>query len=394
MKRAIIIVIDSLGIGAMDDYAEFNDVKTCNTICNVANAVNGLKMPNFEQFGLGNLATIKGIDKIENPIASCGIMKEKSKGKCTTTGHWEMAGLILDKPFRTYPNGFDRNIIDEFIKQSNCGGILGNYPSSGTKIIEDLNDNHQKTKYPIIYTSADSVFQIAVDIDIISIETLYNWCQIARNILVDEYNVSRVIARPYRIIDGKPIRISSLRRDFSVAPFKDTILDEILKNNGKVIGIGKIEDIFVKKGISHAIHTGCNKEGLELTLKALNNELNLSQICITKNDYKNCDIELIFTNLVDTDMLYGHRNDAKGYANALNEIDTYIPKILNLLKDDDLLIITGDHGCDPTVKGTDHTREMVPLIVYNKLQTPQKLGTFDDFTYVAKIVRNWLNISL
>ena len=359
-----------------------------------ANAVNGLKMPNFEQFGLGNLATIKGIDKIENPIASCGIMKEKSKGKCTTTGHWEMAGLILDKPFRTYPNGFDRNIIDEFIKQSNCGGILGNYPSSGTKIIEDLNDNHQKTKYPIIYTSADSVFQIAVDIDIISIETLYNWCQIARNILVDEYNVSRVIARPYRIIDGKPTRISSLRRDFSVAPFKDTILDEILKNNGKVIGIGKIEDIFVKKGISHAIHTGSNKEGLELTLKALNNELNLSQICITKNDYKNCDIELIFTNLVDTDMLYGHRNDAKGYANALNEIDTYIPKILNLLKDDDLLIITGDHGCDPTVKGTDHTREMVPLIVYNKLQTPQKLGTFDDFTYVAKIVRNWLNISL
>ena len=394
MKRAIIIVIDSLGIGAMDDYAEFNDVKTCNTICNVANAVNGLKMPNFEQFGLGNLATIKGIDKIENPIASCGIMKEKSKGKCTTTGHWEMVGLILDKPFRTYPNGFDRNIIDEFIKQSNCGGILGNYPSSGTKIIEDLNDNHQKTKYPIIYTSADSVFQIAVDIDIISIETLYNWCQIARNILVDEYNVSRVIARPYRIIDGKPIRISSLRRDFSVAPFKDTVLDEILKNNGKVIGIGKIEDIFVKKGISHAIHTGSNKEGLELTLKALNNELNLSQICITKNDYKNCDIELIFTNLVDTDMLYGHRNDAKGYANALNEIDTYIPKILNLLKDDDLLIITGDHGCDPTVKGTDHTREMVPLIVYNKLQTPQKLGTFDDFTYVAKIVRNWLNISL
>lgn len=393
MKRAIIIVIDSLGIGAMDDYAEFNDVKTCNTICNVANAVNGLKMPNFEHFGLGNLATIKGIDKIENPIASYGIMKEKSKGKCTTTGHWEMAGLILDKPFKTYPNGFERNIIDEFIKQTNCGGILGNYPASGTKIIEDLNNEHQKTKYPIIYTSADSVFQIAVNTDIIPIETLYNWCQIARNILVDEYNVSRVIARPYKIINNKPTRISSLRRDFSVAPFKDTVLDEILKNNGRVIGIGKIEDIFVKKGISHAIHTGSNKEGLELTLKALNNELDLSKICITKNDYSICDIELIFTNLVDTDMLYGHRNDAKGYANALNEIDTYIPKILNLLKDDDLLIITGDHGCDPTVVGTDHTREMVPLIVYNKKKESENLGVIYGFNFVAITIKNWFNIA-
>lgn len=393
MKRAIIVVIDSLGIGAMDDYAEFNDVKTCNTICNVAKAVCGLKMPNLEKMGLGNLATIEGLNKINKPTASCGIMKEKSKGKCTTTGHWEMAGLVLDKPFKTYPNGFDNFIIEEFIKQTNCGGILGNYPSSGTKIIEDLNNEHQKTKYPIIYTSADSVFQIAVDIDIIPIDTLYNWCQIARNILIDEYNISRVIARPYKVVDGKPTRISSLRRDFSVAPFKDTILDEILQNNGRVIGIGKIEDIFVKKGISHAIHTGSNKEGLELTLKTLNNELDLDEICITKNDYKNCDIELIFTNLVDTDMLYGHRNDAKGYANALNEIDTYIPRILNLLKDDDLLIITGDHGCDPTVEGTDHTREMVPLIVYGKTNVPQKLGILNDFTYVAQVVRKHFNIT-
>ena len=250
MKRAIIIVIDSLGIGAAEDYAEFNDVATCNTICNVAKAVNGLNMPNFEHFGLGNLATIKGINKTSEPIASVGIMKEKSKGKCTTTGHWEMAGLILDKPFKTYPNGFDRQIVDEFIKQTKCGGILGNYPASGTKIIENLNEAHQKTKFPIVYTSADSVFQIAVDIDTIPIETLYQWCQIARNILVDEYNVSRVIARPYKILNGKPSRISSLRRDFSVAPFKDTVLDDILNNKGKVIGIGKIEDIFVKKGIN------------------------------------------------------------------------------------------------------------------------------------------------
>lgn len=393
MKRAIIIVIDSLGIGAAEDYAEFNDVATCNTICNVAKAVNGLDMPNFEHFGLGNLATIEGINKTSEPIASVGIMKEKSKGKCTTTGHWEMAGLILDKPFKTYPNGFDRQIVDEFIKQTKCGGILGNYPASGTKIIEDLNEAHQKTKYPIIYTSADSVFQIAVDIDTIPIETLYQWCQIARSILVDEYNVSRVIARPYKILNGKPSRISSLRRDFSVAPFKDTVLDDILNNNGKVIGIGKIEDIFVKKGISHAIHTGSNKEGLELTLKALNNKLDLDKICITKNDYNNCDIELIFTNLVDTDMLFGHRNDAKGYANALKEIDSYIPQILNSLNDDDLLIITGDHGCDPTVEGTDHTRENVPIVIYNKNKEPENLGIIFGFDFVAKTIKNWFNIA-
>ena len=393
MKRAIIIVIDSLGIGAAEDYAEFNDVATCNTICNVAKAVNGLDMPNFEHFGLGNLATIEGINKTSEPIASVGIMKEKSKGKCTTTGHWEMAGLILDKPFKTYPNGFDRQIVDEFIKQTKCGGILGNYPASGTKIIEDLNEAHQKTKYPIIYTSADSVFQIAVDIDTIPIETLYQWCQIARSILVDEYNVSRVIARPYKILNGKPSRISSLRRDFSVAPFKDTVLDDILNNNGKVIGIGKIEDIFVKKGISHAIHTGSNKEGLELTLKALNNKLDLDKICITKNYYSNCDIELIFTNLVDTDMLFGHRNDAKGYANALKEIDSYIPQILNSLNDDDLLIITGDHGCDPTVEGTDHTRENVPIVIYNKNKEPENLGIIFGFDFVAKTIKNWFNIA-
>ena len=393
MKRAIIIVIDSLGIGAAEDYAEFNDVATCNTICNVAKAVNGLDMPNFEHFGLGNLATIEGINKTSKPTASVGIMKEISKGKCTTTGHWEMAGLVLEKPFKTYPNGFDRQIVDEFINQTKCGGILGNYPASGTKIIEDLNEAHQKTKFPIVYTSADSVFQIAVDVDVVPIETLYEWCQIARNILVDEYNVSRVIARPYKIINGKPSRISSLRRDFSVEPFKDTLLDDVLKNNGKVIGIGKIEDIFVKKGISHAIHTGSNKEGLELTLKALNNELDLDKICITKSDYRNCDIELIFTNLVDTDMLFGHRNDAKGYANALNEIDTYIPKILSSLKDDDLLIITGDHGCDPTVEGTDHTRENVPIVIYNKNKEPKDLGMILGFDFVAKTIKNWLNIA-
>lgn len=393
MKRAIIIVIDSLGIGAAEDCAEFNDVKTCNTICNVANFVDGLNMPNFERFGLGNLAAIEGINKTSKPTASVGIMKEISKGKCTTTGHWEMAGLVLEKPFKTYPNGFDRQIIDEFINQTKCGGILGNYPASGTKIIEDLNEAHQKTKFPIIYTSADSVFQIAVDVDVVPIETLYEWCQIARNILVDEYNVSRVIARPYKIINGKPSRISSLRRDFSVEPFKDTLLDDVLKNNGKVIGIGKIEDIFVKKGISHAIHTGSNKEGLELTLKALNNELDLDKICITKSDYRNCDIELIFTNLVDTDMLFGHRNDAKGYANALNEIDTYIPKILSSLKDDDLLIITGDHGCDPTVEGTDHTRENVPIVIYNKNKEPKDLGMIFGFDFVAKTIKNWLNIA-
>ena len=393
MKRVIVLVIDSMGIGAMEDCKDYGDNPYCNTVCNVAKAVNGLNAPNFYKLGLGNLADIKGIEKNPAPIAQYGIMKEKSKGKDTTTGHWEMMGLILDKPFKVYPNGFPVELINKFIELTNCKGILANYPASGTKVIEDFHEKHSKTKFPIIYTSADSVFQIAADIDVIPLETLYDWCKIARNILTDDYNVSRVIARPYKIENGKPIRIGAKRRDYSVEPFKNSALDIIIQNSGSVLGIGKIEDIFVGKGISHAIHTSGNTDGLETTLRAIKNELDLSELKTSRYDIENFDKQFIFTNLVDTDMLYGHRNDYKGYACAIEEIDGYIPKIINAMTKDDLLIITADHGCDPTVEGTDHTREQVPVIVYSENIKGERLPEINSFSYIGERVLNWLEIS-
>ena len=376
-KRAIIIVIDSMGIGAMDDAVEFNDDNTVNTLCNLAKKAGGLNVTNFEKMGLGNIKDIFGIKKEQNPIAQYGIMKPKSKGKDTTTGHWEIAGLVLEHPFKTYEK-FDDKIINEFIKETGCKGILGNYPASGTKIIQDLNEEHQKTKFPIIYTSADSVFQIAADIDLIDIETLYNWCKIARKILDEgHYGISRVIARPYRIIDNQPTRISSLRHDFSVCPPKDTLLNIIEKEGGKTFAIGKIKDIFTGSGITESTPTGGNKEGLDVTLDAIKNKK---------------DFSLIFTNLVDTDMLYGHRRDYIGYKKAIEEIDTYLDKFILNTDENDLLIITADHGCDPTFKGSDHTREYVPLIIYNKNIEPKNLGIRDSFCYVSERIKDWLQL--
>lgn len=373
-KRAIIIVIDSMGIGAMPDSLEFGDDSTVNTLCNLAKAAGGLVVPNFEKMGLGNIKDILGVKKTNSPTAEYGIMKPKSKGKDTTTGHWEIAGLVLDNPFKTYIN-FPDELIEKFIQKTNCGGILGNLPASGTKIIEELNEEHHKTKFPIIYTSADSVFQIAVDIDLIPIETLYEWCKIARELLDEGYGISRVIARPYKIIDGKPSRIGSMRHDYSVEPPKDTLLDEIVKNNGKVYAIGKIKDIFTGKGISESKPTGGNTEGLIATLDAIKNKK---------------DASLIFTNLVDTDMLYGHRRDYSGYKKAIEEVDSYLPKFIQNMDENDLLIITADHGCDPTYKGSDHTREMVPVIIYGA--DTGDIGTKESFAFVADRIKNWLNI--
>lgn len=389
MKRAIVIVIDSMGVGAMPDAPDYNDFLCCNTLANVARVNGGLKVPTLEKLGLGNIIDVEGVRKNSESIAQYAIMSEKSKGKDTTTGHWEMMGLVLDEPFLTFPNGFSQEIIDSFIERTGCKGILGNYPSSGTKIVEDLHQEHARTKFPIVYTSADSVFQIAVDIDIIPLETLYSYCELARKLLDEKSNVSRVIARPYKMIDGKPTRISASRRDYSVVPFKKTLCNEIVENNGIVLGIGKIEDIFVGSGISHAVHTGSNKEGLELTLKAVQNSLDLNKLKISESA-TNPDKYFIFTNLVDTDMLFGHRNDPIGYAKAIEEIDSYVEKILESLTEEDLLIITADHGCDPTVEGTDHTREYVPLIVYHKNIESKNLGTKDSFTYVAEITQHWL----
>lgn len=381
-----------MGIGAMPDCKEYNDFCECNTLKSVAEFCGGLNLPNLEKLGLGNIQDFKGIKKTANPLGQYGTMAEKSKGKDTTTGHWEIAGLVLDKPFVTFPNGFSNELIHEFIEKTGCGAILGNCPASGTKIIEDLNEKHQKTKYPIVYTSADSVFQIAVDIDLISLETLYKWCEIARKILDEgKYNISRVIARPYHIVGGKPTRLCKDRRDYSIVPPKPTLLNEIKDSGGEVIAIGKIEDIFAKSGITHAIHIANNKEGLELTLKAIKNELDLDRIKYSSHSSSlTSHPSLIFTNLVDTDMLYGHRNDAKGYGLALEEIDVYLGEIIKNLKDEDLLVITADHGCDPTIEGTDHTREYVPVLFYHKNIEPKDLDLLIGFDNVANYVKKWL----
>ncbi|MBE7705836.1 MAG: phosphopentomutase [Cyanobacteria bacterium SIG30] len=374
-KRAIVIVIDSMGIGALPDCAEYDDKITYNTLCNTASKVGGLNVPNLEKMGLGNLAEIKGVEINEEPTASYAIAKMKAKGKDTTTGHWELMGLVLKEPFKTYKK-FPDELINEFIEKTGCKGILGNCPASGTKIIEDLNEKHHETKFPIVYTSADSVFQIAVDIDVIPLDTLYEWCKIARKILDNGYGISRVIARPYQIIDNKPTRIGKYRHDYSVPPPNDTLLNEIEKNGGSVLGIGKIKDIFVGSGITESIPTGSNKEGLEATLGAI----------------KKGENNLIFTNLVDTDMVYGHRRNAEGYAKAIEEIDFYLSDIINELKEDDILIITADHGCDPTADGTDHTREQVPVIIYGKNNKPQEYGVKSSGVFVADFIRKWLEI--
>ncbi len=391
MARAIIMVIDSMGIGAMPDCRDFGDIPECNTLKHVCEFNNGLNVPNLEKMGLGNIQDFKGIKKVEKPVATYGTLLEKSKGKDTTTGHWEIAGITLDRPFATFPEGFPDELIERFIKETNCGGILANRPASGTAIIAELNEEHHKTKFPIVYTSADSVFQIAVDTDIIPLEVLYDWCKIARKILTEgNYYVSRVIARPYKIIDGKPVRISKDRRDYSIEPVAPTLLNEVKDSGGKVIGIGKIEDIFSKSGITHAIHTGSNKEGLELTLQAVKRELPLEDIAYEKNKTYN-NTEIIFTNLVDTDMLYGHRNNPEGYGKAIEEIDTYIAPIIDAMEEYDLLIITADHGCDPTVPGTDHTREKVPFLIYSKsLPSSGNLGEMEGFDTIAGFIKDWI----
>ena len=390
-KRAIIVVIDSMGCGAMPDCAEFGDTDKCNTLKNVCEYNNGLDLPVMEAMGLGNIQNFKGVSPTSTPIAQYGTLQEKSKGKDTTTGHWEIAGLVSEKPFATFPEGFPAELIDKFIEETNCGGILANIPASGTAIIEKLNDEHHKTKFPIVYTSADSVFQIALDTDMIPLETLYDWCKIARRLLDEgNYNVARVIARPYKIIDGKPTRISKDRRDYSMEPPKDTVLDKVKKAGAKVIGIGKIEDIFSKKGITHAIHTGSNKEGLELTIKAINGTLPLDEIKYPEVNITDETKEIIFTNLVDTDMLFGHRNDAKGYGKAIEEVDDYLEEILPLIGEDDLLVVTADHGCDPTVEGTDHTREFVPVLYYSKGIEPKDLGLTLGFDSIAERIYNRL----
>ncbi len=373
-QRVILIVLDSVGCGDAPDAAAYGDTGS-NTLANTARAVGGLHLPHLERLGLGHLTAIEGVPPHPAPEGCFGRLTEISAGKDTTTGHWELAGLPLLKPFPTYPEGFPADLIADFERRiGRC--VLGNYPASGTAIIEQLGAQHMRTGCPIVYTSADSVFQIAAHEEIIPVEELYHMCQIARELLTGDHAVARVIARPFL---GQPgnFQRTERRKDFSLPPPGDTILD-VLKAAGKsVIGIGKIEDIFAYRGLTHSLHTTNNVDGVDAILRLMAQP----------------DAGLIFANLVDFDMLYGHRNDPHGYAQALEQFDARLPALEAGLRDGDILMLTADHGNDPTTPSTDHSRERVPILVTGpRVRRGVFLGTRDSFADVAATVAELLNV--
>jgi phosphopentomutase len=328
------------------------------------------------KLGLGNIDGIDYMNDYESPIGAFGRCSELSQGKDTTTGHWEMTGLLVDTPFKTFENGFPKEIIDEFEKRTGRK-VVANKPASGTAILDEFGEHQMKTGDVIVYTSADSVFQIAAHEDIIPLEELYDMCKIAREIMMGEYAVARVIARPYVGPCKGQFERTSNRRDYSLNPFNKTVLDNIKENGLDVIGVGKIEDIFNGQGITEAIHTKDNMDGVDQTINYI------------KKDNKG----LIFTNLVDFDSKYGHRRNIKGYKEALEEFDARIPEIIESMNDNDILIINADHGNDPAYKGTDHTREYIPLLVYGKnIKSGINLGTRKSFADIGATVADILNI--
>ena len=376
MSRVIWMVIDSVGIGALPDSQKFGDVNV-DTLGNIVRACKGIKIPNMIKLGLANIEGVDSLENIESPIGCYGRCSEVSKGKDTTTGHWEMTGVLVETPFKTFENGFPKDIIEEFERRSNRK-VIGNKPASGTAILDELGEQHMNTGEVIVYTSADSVFQIAAHEEIVSLDELYKMCEIAREIMMGDNAVARIIARPFI---GKPgaFERTSNRRDYSLSPFEDTVLDNIKNSNLDVIGVGKIEDIFNQQGITEAIHTHDNMDGVNQTINYMKKE--------TKG--------LIFTNLVDFDSKYGHRRDVEGYKNALEEFDARIPEILENMNDDDVLIINSDHGNDPTYKGTDHTREYIPVLVYGKnLKSGLNLGTRNSFADIGATVADIFNVEM
>lgn len=374
MKRIVIIVLDSAGIGEMPDAAKYGDTGS-NTLGNIAAALPDFNLPNLVKLGLGNIDGSKGFPKYAEAEGCFGKMAEKSPGKDTTTGHWEMAGIILERPFPTYPDGFPKEIITRFEKSINTK-TLGNIAMSGTEIIKQLGEQHILTGYPIVYTSADSVFQIAAHENIISIEKLYGICTIAREILQGEHAVGRVIARPFAGEAGAFYR-TERRHDFSLKPVRKTVLDYAKEAGYSVTGVGKIIDIFAGEGITESVRIHNNSDGINHTIDYL--KKNKSGI--------------IFTNLVDFDMLYGHRNNIKGYADALMDFDSRLPEIIMALEEHDILIITADHGCDPTTSSTDHSREYVPLITFGKsLKRNVNLGTRETFSDIAAVIAEYLSL--
>ena len=365
-KRVFLIVLDSFGIGEAPDAASFGDAGT-NTLAGV-NKTGILNIPNMTAMGLGSIDGVDCLAKPTSPIAAHARLKELSMGKDTTTGHWEMAGIISEAPMPTFPNGFPRELMDTFEKAVGRG-TLCNLPYSGTDVIRDYGKEHVETGKLIIYTSADSVFQIAAHEDVVPVEELYEICRTAREMLCGEYGVGRVIARPF--VGSYPdFKRSENRRDFSLVPPKDTMLNTLSKNGYDVIGVGKIGDIFAMSGITETYPTHNNNEGMLKTSEIIDKDFH----------------GLCFVNLVDFDMKYGHRQDAVGYAEALNAFDAWLGENLPHLSDNDVLIVTADHGCDPTDNSTDHTREHVPFLMYGKSIEAKNLGTIDGFDYISRTV--------
>ena len=373
MKRAIIIVLDAVGIGELPDADKYGD-KGSNTLMHVKEALPALNLKNMCNLGLGLIDGDNVYEKVNNPKGIYGKMAEHSAGKDTTTGHWEISGIWIDKPFPTYPKGFPKEIIEEFESKIDRK-VLGNCVASGTVIIQELGDEHMKTGYPIVYTSADSVFQIACHEDIIPIEEQYRYCEIAREILQGDNGVGRVIARPFIGSNGHYTR-TERRKDFSLPPIAPTLLDYVSDAGLTVSAVGKIEDIFCNRGITQSVHTHTNAEGIEQTIKYI----------------ENAPDGLIFTNLVDTDMLYGHRNDVEGFGKSLQYFDDKLPRIINAMSDDDILFITADHGCDPTTPSTDHSREYVFLLGYGKNIKPHNIGIRKTYADLAKTIADYFNI--
>lgn len=371
MKRVFLIVLDSFGVGEMPDAADFGD-KCANTLRSCFE-MGILNVPNMRKLGLFNIDGVTVGEKCDNPVGVYLKIAEKSKGKDTTTGHWEIAGCVSEKPFPTFPNGFPREVLEKFEKATGRK-VLCNKPYSGTKVIADYGEEHLKTGALIVYTSADSVFQIAAHESIVPPEQLYEYCRAAREILTGDYAVGRVIARPFEGV--YPFSRTPRRHDFSLTPPKDTMLD-ILKSAGKdVIGVGKIYDIFAGKGLTDRDRRIGNVTDMEITSE------------YQKRDWNG----LCFTNLVDFDMLYGHRRDVDGYTNALNEFDLWLGKFMREMKPDDALIITADHGCDPCHAGTDHTREYIPVLIYGKGIVPKSLGTASGFGNIGATVLDLLGV--
>ncbi|HHY92441.1 MAG TPA: phosphopentomutase [Firmicutes bacterium] len=368
-----VLVADSVGVGALPDAPLYGD-EGSNTLGHVAEAVGGLHLPVLQRLGLGNILPVAGVPPAAQPAAAFGRLAERSAGKDTTTGHWELMGVILSRPFPVYPHGFPPDLIAQ-LEKAIGRRVLVNKPASGTAIIEELGPEHLATGRPIVYTSADSVFQVAAHEEVIPLQELYHICTVARQLLTGEHAVGRVIARPFI---GRPggFHRTANRRDFSLPSPAPTVLDQALATGRRVLGVGKIGDIFAGRGLSECRHTAGNAEGLAATLAAVREK----------------SWDLIFSNLVDFDMLYGHRNDAAGYARALEEMDRGLAELLAALDLRDVLILTADHGCDPTTAGTDHSREYVPFLVYGAAVQAVPLGTRTTFADVGATVAAALNL--